>query len=296
MVATILRINADIVCLQELREDAVFYLQSSSAIAAVYHAEFGRTNGTDMSLFVMTLYKKKMWSCTTVRRLWFDSDTMVDHWAEGAYGNGFGRLVLETVFVPVAVPAGRGKPVAYGAPTSASTLIVYNSHFGLGEAERMQQAQALHHLAVQQCGGHRAVIIAGDLNSFPDAGGDAQMRVLEGDPPIFHNAVPYGGHIETLTGICVMGTQISYPYDTYTRYKGTDHEEICPREGEMGGRLDHVLYSFPLMLLSSVLQTYRMDGTLAVNADFGYHREDTVARFPSDHLPWLVTFAEVQAK
>ena len=304
VLAAILRFGSDFVCLQELRPEAVRYLQASPALTETYDMAYGRTNATDLSFCLVTLWNKKKWSCSASRSLWFGADDAVaDRWVECPTGNGFGRFAFEAKFYPAVFPEGKGKPVGCATPAYRDrALLIYNAHFGLGEAERMLQARALHaeavrvHAAAPEAG----VVICGDFNTFPDTGGAAEVGLLEGRPgegrsaagaPVFRDVVPYGHPIRTFTGGKVIGTQISYPYDTWVRFKGTDHEEVHPVEGEMGGRLDHIFYSTAeLSPFAHVLQTRFVDGSIARAEDLGFRKADVAPRFPSDHLALSVTF------
>ena len=306
--AMIVGANADFVCLQELRDDAVRFLMAHPAIVARYDMHAARTNATEMALCLVTMWDKRRWTCAP-RPLWFGGGNMFPFWADCGLGNGFGRVALVTEFRPAAVPDPKAKTVSYTAELPvrevppAGPLVIYNVHLGLGEPERMLEADALHDHVREACRGAE-IVVCGDFNSFPDAGGEKEvdvvcrglpkLRPFDGrDPmmaPILRDVVDYGKPIRTASGITLTGTQISYPYDTYVKFKGTPREEVHPVEGEMGGRLDHVFHTSGLIPIDDMLLTHRMDGSSAVAADFGYHKADAAPRFPSDHLPWFVKF------
>jgi hypothetical protein len=302
VVALIVKADADFVCLQELRDDAVRFLMAHPAITAKYDLSVARTNATDMALCLVTMWDKRRWTCAA-RPLWYLAvGEMYPQWAD-CCGNGFGRVALETEFYPAVVPDPKNRDIIRNAaqivlndPLSGQVyhpLIIYNVHFGLSEPERLLEAETIRrHVEVVR--EHAEVVVCGDFNTFPDAGGKEEVRVIcsggPGGPGVpLRNIVEYGEPIRTTIG-SIAGTQVSYPYDTYVKYKGSDHEELHPVEDEMGGRLDHVFHTSGLTLIDNMLLTYRMDGTLPTAEDFGYHKADTAPRFPSDHFPWYVVF------
>lgn len=322
VVRTILNSSTDFVCLQELRDDAVHYL-ASSALTAKYDMVVARTNATDMALCLVTMWNKRKWVCAS-RPLWFGPrGEMCDQWADCGSprgvlplhklpapgpekpgdcgrGNGFGRVALMTEFWPAATPDPKTKTVTYMAEapvcridrytTAVMPLKILNVHLGLPEPERMLEAQEIHDRVEGYIKGMRMeMVVCGDFNSFPDSGGEKEVSVVTGNSTILYPVVGYGVPIPTMSVLTLTGTQISYPYDTYVKRVG-DHEEVHPVEGEMGGMLDHVFHTAGIVCVDSILLTWRMDGKPANPEDFGYHKGDTAPRFPSDHLPWHVTF------
>jgi hypothetical protein len=224
VISMICHAGADFVCLQELREDAVRDLAASPLIGAVYDMTYGRTNATGMSFYLVTLWMKCRWSCSTSRSLWFGEreDMVHTHWVPCSTGNGFGRFALEATFYRAAFPDPKaGKVIRHLPDVAEQPLVIYNAHFGLSQPERMLEANALHrHARAATAGAH--ALICGDFNTFPDTGGLEEVAILEHGcvlpagtlpvpEPLFADIVPYGGKIRTATGLEVVGTQISYP-------------------------------------------------------------------------------------
>jgi endonuclease/exonuclease/phosphatase family metal-dependent hydrolase len=293
-------INADIWCLQELRDDAVRYLMASPILTKTYDMVVSRTNATDMSLCLLTMWNKKKLSCNLSTTEWFGQchNGYTECWQPAPGGNGFGRVMLITRFVPAAYPNPKSGIVDYGVtfPSNITGFTVINNHFGLPQLERMYEAAVLHCCAEIHARLGEAVVMCGDFNSFDDMGGKEQViSITKGASSLsnltFHEAGEWTPLLPTISKTTIGGTQIPYPYDTFVKFKGTDHEEIHPIEGEIGGKLDHIFYSAKLHTpVDTWLMTYRMDGSVALPEDLAFHKADTAPRFPSDHIPLVTAF------
>lgn len=302
VIQNILRFGTDFVCLQELRDQAVHDIMGDARLAVEYDMAYGRTNGTDMALCLLTMWKKKLWECSGTSIRWFGEYDLSNTWTACPGGNGYGRIILISEFNSATHPSPKSAPVLL-APgphiVAPKGLIVMNVHCGMGKDERIRQAHMLHRY-VKDCIESRhektRIIACGDFNSFEDAYGLGQL-VLTGIPEArFLPVVRHGNPIKTLVdGTDVLGTQLSYPYDTYVKYKGSDHEEIHPLQGEMGGLLDNVFFTKCGMDLRECrLLTWKTDGTVAQRDDLGFRKEDMTPRFPSDHFPMRVIFTAVK--
>jgi len=307
VIETILRCGTDFICLQELRKESVLDLMGNRRLSEVYDMTYGRTNSTDLASCLVTLWKKDVWACSKSEVLWFGQQDMKKFWEACPGGNIFGRIVLVTTFFPAVDPRALPPVKHFGI----QPIVIYNIHFGLPEPERIHEAHLMHKLiakriakssqraltyaAIANIVQHTPVVACGDFNSFADAGGHKQMDIVEIKTAPFVMADNQEKLFTLKDGICLTGTQQSYPYDTYFKYAGTDHQELHPNEGEMGGHLDHVLFTSKCLNPIDVrLLTWKTDGTIAEASDFGFHKDDTLPRFPSDHFPLRVRFDIIQ--
>jgi endonuclease/exonuclease/phosphatase family metal-dependent hydrolase len=277
--------TADFVCLQELRSESVRSIIGDPRISAVYDSAYGRTNATENALCLLTLWDKKAWSCVESSTLWFGPDYMPRYWSARPGGNGYGRIVFLTRFMRAVAPEPPNAPIVHRGEHPIS---ICNVHFGLSEAERMQEARLLHEVAL--C---RNAIVCGDFNSFVDAGGAAQLEVALGKEFADVIAGPFGRdmNIQSTVGKFLPGIQVPYPYDTFVKFKDTDHPEVHPLEGEVGGPLDHILFCKDLFKCPfyALLPAGMIDAEgklkVVVEEDLGYHKADKAPRMASDHIP-----------
>ena len=295
IIKAVLDSDADFACLQELREESIIDIISDARICKKYEFAHSRTNLTDMSFYLLTLWRRGMWLCQSSLTLWYDKDTFSTTWTTSPNGNAFGRTALVSTFC-VARNIPHESECSCGWGSSEKPLMIINTHFGLPEAERLCEARVLNAFCREQEKNARC-IACGDFNTFMDAGGSVQVETIKGavhekDVTTMLSAFTYGEPIPTQSSVSVSGTQIPYPYDTFVKYRGTDHEEKHPREGEMGGHLDHVFYSPKYFkLLDAILVTRLMDGSIADPLTLGVQMADTKPRFPSDHFAISVTFS-----
>lgn len=289
VIDTILAADASIVCLQELRAQSMHDIISDDRIYAKYGFTYGQTNNTDMSFYLLTMWKKTEWLHNSSLIMWMNYGNDCTHWCREPNGNGFGCIALNTILEPAVFPPETPGP-------NYSGFEILNVYMGLPEKEREAESRFV---AAWSCMNLYNIdsIICGDFNSFPDAKGEEFTKIIEGSG--VNNTVPYGRVIpmynEPIYG-AVIGTQIPYPYDTFIKYKGTDHEKKCPEEGDFGNRLDHIFISKSLKNVVTHLYSRMTNGKFATVGDMCYHSEDTAPRFPSDHIPILATLMKKEVQ
>lgn len=247
-------VDADIVCLQEMRKlpGTISVSQFLSSLSK-YQYEIGYRNPSLLSFGQATLYKpEKVYPLQTVKRWLSDTpETVSDTWALNAGGStGFGYLVLGTQFVAVK----EGKVV-----TNAEPFWVFNVHFGLEEDLKTKSCHKLLEIVTAITKGQHFVI-CGDFNFFPDRDGNKQRAILT------EKLQDLGKGAKTLGGRLVEGTFIGY-----------EHDQFKADLTNMVSRLDHVFGSEGVIGKEPTLYTKTM---LPEEPE-----ELTTRKYPSDHLP-----------
>ena len=282
VVDTIVKSDADVVCLQEMREESISDLIGSSSLRERYNFDYAKTNGTGPAFYLAILHRKELLTCVEKQVYWMGDGGCVQHFDSCSGSNGFGRIVLQVALKATPYPDPKwSRTSEVGEQMNRLSFRVFCTHFGLGEKERLTEARVLGELVR----GKSPCIVCGDFNSFPDANGGLQMHTIckEGN---LANAAEYGAQIQTLSGVSIVGTQIPYAYDNMFKEK----ERVPFKKGAQGGRLDHILYS-PDMFTpngSAKLLTYKIGGGIAEAELLGHNPDLTVPPvFPSDHLPLI---------
>lgn len=265
--ALIKEIDADICCLQEMRQ-----LPNSPTINSWlgkfenYFFELGYRNPSTLSFGQAILYNPtKFYAHRTIKRWLSDTPHEVsDTWATNAGGTtGFGYLVLGTRFLPVV----DGKIVSNGNP-----FWVFNVHFGLEEELKTKSCRKLLEIIRDvSCGQsltfdrRERFIVAGDFNLFPDRDAAKQRAILESE------LRDLGRGAVTLTGRAVEGTFVGYA-----------HDEFKADLSNMVSRLDNVFATDEVIREGQPL--------LYTKTMLDQEPEELTTRdYPSDHLPVVVS-------
>jgi endonuclease/exonuclease/phosphatase family metal-dependent hydrolase len=247
-------VDADIVCLQEMRQ-----LPNNDPINKFlsgfdrYQYDLGYRNASTLSFGQATLYKpEKFYAMKTVKQWISDtSDVISDTYKNNT---GFGYLVLGTKFYHVH----EGKIVKDNAP-----FWVFNTHFGLDEGLKTYSCKKLVEI-VKNIAGNDNVIISGDFNFFPDRDEKVQRSILTEH---FNDS---GVGAKTLSGKEVIGTFVGY-----------EHDNFKASFDNMVSRLDNVFTGGNVAGTNPILYTKTM---LDEEPE-----EFTTRNYPSDHLPLVVT-------
>jgi endonuclease/exonuclease/phosphatase family metal-dependent hydrolase len=257
--ALIEHINADIVCLQEMRQlpDAIT-VNSWLGSLSKYRYQIAYRNASMLAFGQATLYDPKKFFLSKVEFKWLSDtpDVVSDTWAlEKGGTTGFGYVVLCTQFRLV---SDDGKILSDVEP-----FWVFNIHFGLEEELKTKSAHKLVALVYSVSEGQQ-FIISGDFNFFPDKDGAKQRAILA------KHFVDCGNSAKTSrNGKQVEGTFIGY-----------EHDQFKADLSNMVSRLDHVWCSKLINVSNPILHTETM---LPDEPE-----ELTTRETPSDHLPLSV--------
>jgi len=273
----IMQSGADVICLQELREESIMDLLAERKIMEKYFIDYGKTNGTDNAFYLATLVEKSKWQPSSKQVLWMSETlTPTEFWSDIHGGNGFGRMVLSTSYRAPAIPDPKKKSALQTmVENNSKSLVVINTHFGLPVGERLCEAENIANICKEYL--DYQAVVCGDFNSFPDARGEDQEKIILDSK--FQAAAPYCAAMETCDKEygTILGTQISYPYDSWTDDQGRRH----PNPGEMGGHLDHIYFSPELKI--------KERASLFCCGPYGYDPTAKRPMQPSDHLPLIAT-------
>ena len=247
-------VDADIVCLQEMRKlpGTISVNQFLSSLFK-YQYEIGYRNPSLLAFGQAILYKpEKFYPLQTVKRWLSDTpETVSDTWAINPAGStGFGYLVLGTQFLSVK----EGKVV-----TNAEPFWVFNVHLGMEEDVKTKSCHKLLEIVTKLTSGQKFVI-CGDFNFFPDRDGNKQRAILT------EKLQDLGKGAKTLGGRPVEGTFVGY-----------EHDQFKADLNNMVSRLDHIFG------LEGVVGK---DPTLYTKTMLPEEPEElTTRQYPSDHLP-----------
>ena len=251
-------VNADIVCLQEMRKlPGTITVNQFLAQFEQYYYELGYRNPSILAFGQATLYNPNKFYCMqTVKRWLSDTPNLVsDTWAVNAAGTcGFGYIVLGTQFVPVK----DGKVVLNAKP-----FWVFNVHLGMEEDVKTKSCTKLLELCPSIAQGQE-FIIAEDWNFFPDRDGHKQRAIM------VTKFKDLGAGAKTLGGKLVEGTFVGY-----------EHDEFKADLKNMVSRLDNVFGTAGVIASDQTLYTKTM---LPEEPE-----ELTCRNTPSDHLPLVMT-------
>ncbi|SNW62394.1 Endonuclease [Orpheovirus IHUMI-LCC2] len=191
IVNDILELDADVICLQELRLEGSVYIQRQ--LLDKYNFMVYDFNGTPLSFKLLTGWKKDKFFLQETKRWWLSDtpDVFSDTW-----GGGFGRILS---FCDLRV-------LDNGKITNES-FKVYNTHLGLSVKEKFMSSQLIPQLVkmTSNLDAGDKVILCGDFNSFSQEGLD-NMKYLLNDMDDF--------------GFDITSTYVGYPYDRYVKEAG----------------------------------------------------------------------------
>jgi endonuclease/exonuclease/phosphatase family metal-dependent hydrolase len=248
-------IDADIVCLQELRNlDGNETINQFLSRFTQYHYKLEYRNPSTYSFGNAILYKPTKIYPTKTMKNWLSktpdivSDSFVNK--EGDIPKGFGFIIMGILFHHVE----NGKIVVGKEP-----FWVYNTHLGLEEKLKEEQVKSIINILDVN-----TMILCGDFNFFPDKDGDKQRLMLT------THLNDLGKGAKTLQGRSIEGTFVGY-----------EHDEFKADLSNMVSRLDNVFASKDVHAESAILYTRTM---LTPEPE-----ELTSRSTPSDHLPLIVT-------
>jgi endonuclease/exonuclease/phosphatase family metal-dependent hydrolase len=245
-------VDADIVCLQEMRE-----LENSMSVKDFLH-QFKQyqyvlkyRNPSKLSFGLAILYKpEKFFAMDTLVRWLSDTpDIPSDNWSPN---NGFGSNVLCQKFIPVV-----DQKCVFGS----RPLWILNTHFGLDEELKTKSCQKLVEIIRDVIDGC-PFVLSGDFNFFPDRDGPKQRSIIT------EHFVDAGQGAITLNGKQIEGTFIGY-----------DHDNFKADLNNINSRLDNIFVS-GVTHGRAILYTKTM---MDVEPP-----ELTTRDFPSDHLPIVI--------
>lgn len=257
-------INADIVCLQEMRK-----LEGTPSINEFlssfnrYHYKVEYRNPGSLAFGNAILYKPdKFYPLQTVKR-WLSttpntvSDTYINK--EGDIPKGFGYIIMGVQFQAVQ----NDKIVVNSAP-----FWVFNTHLGLEEKLKTESCHQILDIVKEIVSdSNQEFIICGDFNFFPDRDGDKQRAILTDKGSL----QDLGKGAITINGKPLEGTFVGY-----------EHDDFKADLKKMVSRLDHVFGSKNVRRISDpILITKTMKF-------FEPTEELTDRNLPSDHLPLLM--------
>jgi endonuclease/exonuclease/phosphatase family metal-dependent hydrolase len=255
VVALIKDVNADIVCLQEMRK-----LPNTPSTAKFlaefdeYYYEVAYRNPSPLAFGQAILYNpKKFYPMKTVKKWLSDTPDQVSDTFSPKSQNFSGYIVLGIQFMHV---------FEEKIVINAKPFWVFNTHFGLDETLKTQSCHALKRLVSSISNGDEFVV-CGDFNFFQDKDGDKQRSILTESC----NDLAKGA--KTLAGKSVEGTFIGY-----------EHDEFKSDLNNMHSRLDHIFGSKNVSGINPILYTKTMLKEEPA--------ELTTRNYPSDHLPLLI--------
>ncbi len=257
-------VDADIVCLQEMRKlPNTITVNEFLASFKQYLFVVEYRNSSLLSFGQAILYKPEKLYPVKTTKYWL-SDTphkLSDTWANKAGGTtGFGYIVMGVKFYPVSE-----EKVIHGS----KPLWVFNTHFGLEEELKTKSCHKLRRIVestvtCEDSEGNDEFIVCGDFNFFPDKDGNNQRSILTS------KWKDLGQSALTLSGKKVEGTFVGY-----------EHDNFKADLKNMVSRLDHVFSSTNVKGVNATLYTKTM---------LDKEPEELTTRdYPSDHLPLVVT-------
>lgn len=267
VVALIREVDADVVCLQELRhlpgnETPAQFL---SRFADVYDYELRMRNPSNMSFGQAVLFKKdKFFKSDTIVR-WLSSTPEVpsDDFSVKSPGScGFGTTVMGVKLWSRLGPSVR---------LDRKPLWVFNTHFALDEGVKTRSCHALVKIMEETIARDAPFVVCGDFNFFPDRDGDKQRAIL---CETMKDAAK--GAVTVQSGTPLEGTFVGYEHDEFKA-------SLVP--SERISRLDHV-FCHQGDAVMSVTDPILYNKTMLPT---GEPEEFGTRKLPSDHLPVVVT-------
>jgi len=246
-------VNADIVCLQEMRKlPDTISVNHFLALFPQYSNILEYRNAHPLAFGQAILYKpEKFYPLQTVKR-WLSEtpNTVSESWTSTPSS---GYIVVGTQFMPVHDT----KVVVNTKP-----FWVFNVHFGMEEELKTRSCFKLLEITNTIANGDE-YIISGDFNFFPDKDGSRQREILTNE------LKDLGQHAHTLTGKHIEGTFVGY-----------EHDEYKANLNHMISRLDNVFSTNLVHGYNPTLYTKTMHYNEPI--------ELTTRDFPSDHLPLVI--------
>jgi len=261
VVSLIKEVDADIVCLQEMRQlpDSVTPNQFLAEFDQYFY-EIGYRNSSTLAFGQAILYKPTKFYPMQIVKKWLSEtpDKVSDTFAKKAGGTtGFGYIVLGVQFVPTT----NNRIIQNAKP-----FWVFNTHFGLEEELKTKSCFVLKDIIAETSFGQEFVL-CGDFNLFPDRDGAKQRDILCNWK---YTMQDLGKGAKTLSGRQVEGTFVGY-----------EHDEFKADLGNMVSRLDHVFSSTGIVGTEPTLYTKTM---------LDQEPEELATRkYPSDHLPLVIS-------
>jgi len=260
-VAALIRdVNADIVCLQEMRQlpNSVTANQFLGQFEEYFY-EIAYRNPSLASFGQAILYKPtKFYPMKSVKK-WLSTtpDKVSDSFSTKPGGStGCGYILQGIYFVPIS----DGKVI-----TNAKGFWVFNTHYGLEEELKTRSCYVVK-IAIEDITKGADYVLSGDFNLFPDRDGAMQRDILcQWKYPM----QDLGKGAKTLKGKQVEGT-----------FVGFEHDEFKADLKNMISRLDHIFGSNNVIGTNPVLYTKTM---LPQEPE-----ELTTRQYPSDHLPIVI--------
>lgn len=251
--------NADIVCLQEMRqlpecESVNKFLSSFDE----YDFKVEYRNASKLSFGQAILYKRDKFYCMETAKRWLSStpDQVSDDWSVLKPGStGFGAIVMGCKFLFV----DNDKIVS-----NAKAFWVFNTHFLLEEEHKTKSCHSIV-LTIKKITNGLDYLLTGDFNFFSDKNGARQTDIIESCmDDLSFDAL-------TLKGYKTQGTFVGFYWDKF-------HAPLP----QLQSNLDHIFGNeYNWQVLKKVLYTKTM---LDVEPE-----ELTTRNFPSDHLPILMS-------
>lgn len=261
VIALIKEVDADIVCLQEMRKlPETPSVNSFLAEFEQYFYEVGYRNASTLAFGQVIMYKPTKFYAWKKMTKWLSStpDLISDDFNSGT--TGVGSMLLGVCFYPVQDSSIISDHLGKGA------FWIYNAHFVLDEEIKRRSSICIKQIMKDYSAG-LPFLVAGDFNFFPDRDGAKHRAIMcTQDYPL--NDLGYGA--VTFGGRHVEGT-----------FVGFDHDEFKADLNNMVSRLDHIFATEHFVPTSvPVLYTKTM---LPEEPP-----ELTTRLYPSDHLPLVI--------
>jgi len=273
--ALILKVNADIVTLQEFRalpgvDETPEQFLASFSPAYRYVIEY--RNSQPLAFGQVTMWKADRFYPLEVAKRWLSDTPSIpsDTWGvisgTKVGSTGFGTIVNGVRFAPIH----EGKFI-YGA----TPFWVFNTHFQLDEHVKTQSCHSVLRSMREIIGNaNEAFTLSGDFNFFPDRDGATQRAILTSE------LQDLGVKMNTLEQKELHGTFVGY-----------DHDEFKADLGNMVSRLDHIFLGGAPRIESRSEWLLVYNRTMLENEPEPF----TTRSYPSDHLP-LVAFLSLALK
>lgn len=268
IVSLIKEVDADIVCLQELRElpgttPVWKFLSRFQEIGYDYDAQ--APNPGAMAFSQVTMWKKSKFFKIESKAIWLSEtpETVSDSW------NKF-RVFGHTCFgVKLLTVDSTGNKII----SEAEPLWVFNTHFSIEEHFKTMASKHIKSMMDKATGNKGRYILSGDFNFFPknekgDFFGDEQRK------EIATHLTDCAKDAKSLGGKLLKGTFVGIESDPFK----------APLPDLNTSRLDHVFATGEYTVDSAVLYTKTMK--------VPEPSELSDREFPSDHLPLVVNFSE----
>lgn len=259
-------IDADIVCLQELRKlDGAISINQFLAAFEKYDFKVEYRNASKYSFGNAILYKPdKVYPVQTVKK-WLSTDVKNPN----DIPKGFGYIVLGVQFMPV-----NDEKIIF----NAKPFWVFTTHLGLDEQLKADSCNQLNEIITDLIGqSQQPFILTGDFNFFPDKDGAKQRTVLTDGPLRMQDLGKES--ITSQLRVKLEGTFIGYEHD--------DFKADISSFDKIISRLDHIFASSDVEQKGPVI----LDTRTMLEVETDPSKELTDRNLPSDHLPLLVEIA-----